>query len=177
MKHLIVAPLILAALFAADAPPPSVGPDHGSFEILDGKSGMPTGWHSNTAAVLVPDDTIASEGKQSIKFINFGALQDVFCYASIKPEDMTATHRISVDVRMDDYDGRAGLICYRYPPPLKPNFKVELSSDDAVEGWQTVHVDVPPKEDMASISVAIWARGTWGRVWFDNVRAVKVEAE
>ena len=181
MPHRLLAFLCAAytitAVAAADAPPVFIEMENPSFETLDPETGLPAAWHNNTRAVLVSDDIIARDGDRSLEIVFFGALQDVFCSASVVPEDKTATYRVTVDVRMQEYDGWVGLTAYRYPAPFKAKFETRLNPDKAPDAWQQVTLDVPPKEAMSSISIFLTARGTWGRVWFDHVRVQKLEED
>ena len=70
---------------------------------------------------------------------------------------VTATYRITADVLMQDYEGTVGLQAMRYPPPFKQKFKMDLKSKDAKKVWQQIALEVTPKENLSSISVALFA--------------------
>ena len=54
-------------------------------------------------------------------------------------------------------------------------FGDKLGRYDGSDRYERQLLDIPPKPDMSSISIFIFARGTWGRVWVDNVRVQKVK--
>lgn len=166
-----------ACLSAADAPPNYLELTNASFEQFDDETGIAVDWHNNGQTVVVSDDVVASDGERSMQVIFFGSSQDLYCYRSVKIDDPNATYRATIDVRLQDCDAKFELRAYRYPAPIKQKLEASYQGDETTDGWQQVSLDIPPKEGMNSVTLFLFARGTWGRLWVDNLRIEKLEAE
>lgn len=176
LLRLFLVACFTACLSAADTPPVYLELTNASFEAFDAEAGMPVGWHNNSQTVVVSDDVVASDGERSMQVIFFGAMQDLYCSRSIKIDDPNATYRATIDVRKQDCDSKLELRAYRYPAPIKQKLEAPHRGDETTDGWQQLTLDIPPKEGMTSITLFLFARGTWGRLWIDNLRIEKLEA-
>jgi len=172
----LLAGAVICVASADDGVSESSRVPNGSLEQIDAERAYPEGWHVNGEAAVIVDDVVVCDGQRSLQIIFNGSHQDATVYVSVPPvTDVNKSLRITAQVRMHEFEGKLFLMAYRYPPPFDRSFRTS-----PIEGtceWRTLSMDVPMKPGMTGIQVRVVAAGTWGRVWFDNVRATVVEAE
>ncbi|MHC4873606.1 MAG: hypothetical protein ACYTFY_17305 [Planctomycetota bacterium] len=182
LKQPLLFILCLAFIFlsAADNSAEFLKINSPSFETIDAKTNRPKGWWwPNAKAVVLTDSSAASDGKQSLKVVFNGSVEDVWLYTTFKtPLDEKAVYKVTADVRTREFHGYYGLGVYRSPAPYSNKIRTEVKPDKVEKtDWQPIELEFKAKKGMKSIQLYFFTRATWGELWLDNFKVSKVEGK